>query len=368
MNDLLTKILVLFTKTDRRRSVYLLLMILFMAMLDAFGAASILPFMSVVTNPEIIHDNSYLLYLFEYGGFSNSDDFIKYLGGFSLLLLISSSIFKALTTYVLLRFAHMGNYTISIRMIEGYLGKPYEWFLSRHTSELAKNILNEVQQTVNGVVIPMLMFVAQIAVSISLLVLLLVVDFWLTLIVGIILIGSYSIIYYFLQGYLSKSGEDRLSANKQRFKIVQEGFSSIKEVKLGNHAQTFIKRFSIAAKIYAKSIASAQISGQLPRFALESLAFGGVLLIVIYQIDKPGGFIAGIPTLSVFALASYKLMPSLQQVFVNATQIRFSQTHLHKLYDDLIQMGSTDIEREVDSTIIGEATGLKKYLFLNNIS
>ena len=60
------------------------------------------------------------------------------------VLLVASLSFKALTTYVQVRFVQMREYSIGRRLVEGYLHQPYNWFLGRHSADLGKTILSEV--------------------------------------------------------------------------------------------------------------------------------------------------------------------------------------------------------------------------------
>ena len=93
-------------------------------------------------------------------------------------------------------------------------------------------------------------------------------------------------IFYLLRSYLSLIGKQRLENNSLRFKVVSEAFNANKEIKLAGLEEVFSKRFSDAAKIFAQSSTKAEIIRQLPRYFLEAVVFGGVLLIVLYLISK----------------------------------------------------------------------------------
>ncbi len=79
---------------------------------------------------------------------------------------------------------------------------------------------------------------------------------------------------------LKRLGHNRTTANQERFAIVSEAFGAAKEMKLGGLEQTYINRFAKPAKIYAKGQATALVIAQMPRYALEIVAFGGMLLVI----------------------------------------------------------------------------------------
>ena len=73
------KLMFLLTSKEQKRAALLLMMILIMALIDMIGIASILPFMAVLTNPQIIETNNLLNVIFTNSkifGIENDKDFL----------------------------------------------------------------------------------------------------------------------------------------------------------------------------------------------------------------------------------------------------------------------------------------------------
>ena len=332
------KILFLLTPHERRRAGFLLIMILIMALFDMAGVASILPFMAVLTNPGLIETNFILSAMFEVSnifGVENNQQFIFALGLLVFVFLIISLSFKALTYYAQVQFIHMREYTIGKRLIEGYLNQPYSWFLSRHSADLGKTVLSEVQQLILDGMRPLLELIAKSMVAIAIILLLIIVDPKLSLIVGFLLFGAYLITFYFVSNSLNRSGSKRLINNELRFTTVNEAFSASKEVKISGLEKAYVKRFSNSAKIYAQTHASRMVISALPRYILEAIAFGGILLMILYIMSETGSFNSALPIVSLYVFAGYRLMPAVQQIYESFTQLTFIGPSLDKLYDDL---------------------------------
>ena len=222
---ILNNLLYLLTKSERKQASLLLIMISIMALLDMIGIASILPFMAVLTNPDVVETNLLLNTMFqkaEIFGIFTIDSFLFGLGVIVFILLVASLAFKAITMYWQNRFVQMRNFSISKRLLEGYLHQPYSWFLSRHSADLGKNILSEVGIVVSSGVKPMLDLIAQSLVTFAILALLIFVDPILTVVVSLTLGISYGLIYKILRNFINKIGEERLVANKERFTVVSE--------------------------------------------------------------------------------------------------------------------------------------------------
>ena len=238
-----------------------MIMILVMAVLDMVGAASILPFIAVLGNPNLVYENGLLNIAFESSsnlGIKNVEQFLFLLGLLVFFLLITSMIIKAVTAYLQTRFILICEFSIGKRLMEGYLRRPYSWFLNTNSADLGSTILSEVATAISGGLAPLINLIAQSAVAVALLVLLLIVDPLLACGVGATLILGYAGIFAATSVWIKRIGQRRFQANKDRFKIVAEAFSAIKEVKIAGLERTYIKRFSKPAKIYAQGQAAAQ--------------------------------------------------------------------------------------------------------------
>ncbi len=332
------KFLFLLSSHERKRAGLLLFMMLIMALLDMIGVASILPFIAVLTNPSLIETNLILNKTFQVStifGVENYQEFLFVLGVIVFATLVISIIFKALTTYAQVRFVQMREYSISKRLVEGYLRQSYSWFLNRNSTELGKTILSEVGQVIALGLRPMLEVIAKAMVTIALITLLIIADPKLAMTVSIFLGGTYSLIFYFIRKYINRIGNERLEKNESRFKTIGEAFGAVKEVKVGGLEQVYNKQFSDSALTFAHTQASAQVVTHLPRFILEAIAFGGILLIILFVMAQSGNFNDALPILSLYVFAGYRLMPALQQIYASCTAISFLSPSLNKLYSDL---------------------------------
>ena len=358
------KILFLLSSQERKNAALVLVMILIMAFLDMIGVASIVPFMLVLTNPDIIETNIILKKMYQTSkmfGVENNQKFLFALGILVLFLLITSLGFKALTTYAQTRFILMREFTIGKRLVKGYLEQPYDWFLNRNSADLGKNILSEVSLVVAGSISALMKLIASGAVSIALIILLIVTDPKLAIISGLTLGISYGIIYKLTYSYLSKIGKQRVISNQSRFTAVSEAFGAAKEVKVGGLEKIYIERFSNPAEKFAKDMTSQQVVVLLPRFALEALAFGGIMLLILYLMRQTGSFNSSLPIISLYVFAGYRLLPALQQVYASLSSLTFSGPALDRMYNELKNLKPLELKQ--DESVLT----LKKEISLKNI-
>ena len=124
---MLKKLFALLSSAERKQAGCLLGMIITMALLDMIGVASIMPFIAVLSAPELVETNAHLKSAYAVSnnlGFNTIEEFLFLLGTLLFVLLVVSLAFKALTTYILLRFTMMREYSIGKHLVYGYLHQP----------------------------------------------------------------------------------------------------------------------------------------------------------------------------------------------------------------------------------------------------
>ena len=327
----------LLSNSEKKKMLFLLFMVFIVAILETLGIASIMPFIAVLTNPELIETNVILnnfYLLMRDVGIKNEKEFIFILGIFVFLFLIISIFIKALTTFSQYRFALMCEYSIGKRLLETYVNKPYSWFLNRNSSDLGKNILSEVDNIIQNGALPMLILITQSFVFIAIFLLLILINPYLTLSISLILSAIYGLIYKFSKNYLNVIGKKRFQANEQRFITVNEAFGSPKELKIARLENFFVNKFSLPAKHYAKYQTSAQIISLFPRYFLEAIIFGGLILTILYLISVNGNFNSFIPIITLYVFAGYRILPALQQIYNSIIRIRFVEPSIEFLLKD----------------------------------
>lgn len=358
---MLRNLLDLLLPAERAQAFFLTAWVLIVALIDVIGIASIMPFIGVLSNPELVQTNEHLAKLYEFSGCESSHDFLFLLGTIVFLLLLISLSLKAFTLYVQTRFTLRLEYSLGRRLLSGYLNQPYEWFLNQNSSELGKSIIAEVYNVVKGGFTPMMTIATQSVMTIAVLALLLFVNPFLSLIVFITLTGSYFLIYKLLKNTLGSMGQSRFDAHKERYSSINEVFGGIKDVKLGGLEDIYLEKFAKPSLVYSKSNAASQVINTMPRFALEAVTFGGILLMILYMMKANDGLEKVLPIIALYALAGYRLMPALQQIYEGFSKLKFSTPAVKKLHNDLTKL------KEFTSYSEGHALSLSKYIQLENI-
>ena len=351
---------------ERLSAIKLTFLMLTTAIIEMLGIASILPFITILTNPDIAQSNSILRYIFETTksyGVENINQFNIVVGVFVFFVLVFSIFLKVLTNYKQFHFVDMCDYSIGKRLVNSYLSQPYSWFLDHHSSDLGRTILSEVQEVVNGYLKPIMDLVAKFFVVIAISIMLILTDPILTIIVFSSFGLSYLFIYYLLKKKIKKKGVIRYEANKSRLKILTNIFTTIKEIKIGRHEKNFLELYKSSANSFARAKVYSQIFSQLPKFFLEIIIFGGVILLILYFILEKGNLNNSLPILSLFVFAGYRMLPAFQGIYVSFTKIAYFKTALEKVLHDIRNTQNHYYGKEKETFLLEDKINLKNICF-----
>jgi ABC-type multidrug transport system fused ATPase/permease subunit len=334
----LRKLKQILTKGEVRQSGLLLVVGIVVAFSQMLGVASLMPFLSLITDSGIIEHNRLLNWIYENLGFTSTRSFMIFTGAAMFAIVVLSNALAALSTWMMLTYALKNNHRLSERLLEKYLGMPYVYFLDQNSTDLGNNVLNEVNQLTYRFILPLLTVISKGLVAIFILVLFFWIDIWIALTALLVFGGAYSIIYVRINRKLKERGARRLQANQKRYKLVGEAFSGIKEIKVLHRESFFVDAYSEESLQMIRDQSWNAVIGQIPRFALEAIAFGGIILFVLVLIvtEKAAGEIISLSGL--FAFAGYRLIPALQEIFNALTSMRFNQAVLDRVHKDITQI------------------------------
>jgi ABC-type multidrug transport system fused ATPase/permease subunit len=336
MRELARKIFRLLTRQEKRRIYLLLPAITLMALLQVVGIASVMPFFAIVQDATLIDNPDSLWYALYHGlNFQSYRSFLIFCGFGALGVLLVGNLFTMYTSWQLMRFSWDVYHSLSERLLTFYLLKPYTFFLNRNTSELGKNVLSEVSEVIRGTVVPSMQVIARLATVLFIFALLVAVDPLLALL-GVVFLGSlFGAVFLIMRKRLAWYGELRVTANRDRFRAAVEALAGVKEIKLMGKERVFLRRYSRPSRIYTQSIAAIEVISRTPRYLLEVIAFGGIILMVLYFVYTEQSTAEFLPRLIVYALGLFRLMPALQDVFTGVTAMRGNTPALENIYRDL---------------------------------
>jgi ABC-type bacteriocin/lantibiotic exporter with double-glycine peptidase domain len=165
---------------------------------------------------------------------------------------------------------------------------------------------------------------------------------------AIIVFGSlYGLLMAYLRSRLKKRGEEAIESNRLRYLYTTEALTSIKTTKVLGKEHYYMQAYNDVSYEFAKNNAYRTIISALPRYVIEGVAFGGLMLFIVIQLGIGRSLDSLIPIVGVLGLAGYRLLPALNMVFGAYTSAIYYLPVVDKIYDELSE------ENEFEDSIEG---------------
>ena len=316
---------------DKRKVIYVFILVMGMAFIESAGVISIMPFLAVLSNPNVVESNSYLKQLYDFTGAANKQNFILYLGFLSLFVVICSTVFKIVTQYAVNRFASLQRHYFSTRLLKTYLQQNYEFFIQRNSATLVKNILSEVDQLIWTMILPALTLMSYGVVLLSMVGILLLYDPLMAIATAFVLGLFYASIYMLVRKKLTQIGQEFTQANKERYQTCQEALAGIKDVMINNAEHGYIKQFEESSRVFARHIATRETLGQVPLNIIETVGYGCLIGLAMLLVVSGKEVSHILPVLGLYGFAAYRMLPAAQNMYRAISQIKFSEQVLSVL-------------------------------------
>ncbi len=310
---------------DKRKVIYVFILVMGMAFIESAGVISIMPFLAVLSNPDVVESNSYLKQLYDFTGAANKQNFILYLGFLSLFVVICSTVFKIVTQYAVNRFASLQRHYFSTRLLKTYLQQNYEFFIQRNSATLAKNILSDVDQLFWTMILPALTLMSYGVVLLSMVGILLLYDPLMAIATAFVLGLFYASIYMLVRKKLTQIGQEFTQANKERYQTCQEALAGIKDVMINNAEHGYIKKFEESSRVFARHIATRETLGQVPLNVIETVGYGCLIGLAMLLVVSGKEVSHILPVLGLYGFAAYRMLPAAQNMYRAISQIKFSE-------------------------------------------
>lgn len=366
MLAMIRKLFSLLTPRQVKQFYRLQVLVVVMAFTELIGIASIAPFMALVGDISLIQESGIFNNLYQFSGLNDPMDFLFYMGIGVLLMLSLSTIISMFTIWKLCIYATRTGTEISDRLYIYYMQQDWLFHANTSSAYLTKQVATEALRVTDQIIQPLLHINAKM-ILVTFISIGIIIYNPIIAIIGLLIFGcAYILLYKVVRKRLQNNGNNMSLIFTERFRLMNEGFGGIKDVVLLNRRDDFVMRFQKSGKAFAYAFGTNNAMGQVPRYFVELIAFGSMISLVLLLITSYQGNLGVIlPILAVYALAAFKLLPALQQIYASVAQIKGNTAAFEAIESDLINSMNTrkDIDKKYDSSHLP----LTQNIRLNNI-
>ncbi len=322
-------ILQILKEEDKKKFTFIILLMIVNTLFEVFGLGLIIPLISIVTNENFIFENKYIYFIYSQLNFNETSSFILFFCFLILFFFLIKTIILLFITYKLIRFSNYLNYNLTTRLFSIYLNQPFVFFLKINSSELLRNLRDEIGRCVKGVIHSSAEIISETLLLVSIIVFLFLIEPFAT-IFALVFFSSIGLLYYFAtKNILFNWGEKKLILESKRYKNVIQSFNGIKEIILSHTQEDFSNNYKVNSKESIYIDGNSDFISKIPRNLFELLTILVFVLIMSNFILNEKKIEESLVILGLFGFAAFKILPSANKILNSFQLIKY---HLPSFY------------------------------------
>ena len=332
--QLLRKFNYIFNTKQKIQSVLLCIGLFFGALLELVGVSLIANLVSLISNPETIHENKWMQLLYDVTGAQSDRDFFLTVVIVLIAVYLIKNIYLMALSYAQFTFIYNNQLRLSSRLIDCYLKKPYTYHLDNNSAEMIRSIMLDSERFFQ-MLLSIFSLLSELLVSALLCIYLLMVDWMITVSVVVMLLvvsGIYLLIFHCRSkenGKISQHNDGKMHQS------INQALGAVKDIKILHREKYFVDDFAKHGALKYTAVRNNEVLGQLPKYLIETVCVGAILLVLLFKLTSGQDLTAMIPQLAAFAMAAFKLLPSVGKVDNYFNLIIFLRPSADLVYRDI---------------------------------
>jgi len=316
------------------------------SIIETVGISAIMPFISLASDPGLLESGWYKK-AYDIAGLNGFESFIFAFGIVIIFFYFFRAVYSSLLTYFISRFSFGIYKYLSKNMLEIILSISYKSYVQKNSAEQIR-IITEETNDVGKIVLSVMKLLSELFPVLLIYIVIVIMNWKMTLVITFVLSLLLIFILPFLTKTNKKQGQKRLEAGKMIYRLLKESLGNIKFIKLKGNEDVILKTYDTAAEVKARTEILSNVFSSLPKGILESVGFSLLIAGVMFFIRIYHDASSAIPVISMYALALYRILPSIHRMLQNVGDIAYLQKTLDNVNENLHQQTENDESAPLD--------------------
>ena len=335
LKPVLNKLLKLLTRRHKIYMVILLVMIIGFSLVETLGISAIMPFISIVSDISLLESGWYKK-IFDFLGFASAESFLITFGISIICFYIFRALYSVLLTWFMARFTFGIYKYFSIQVFKINLSVSYKVYTQKNSAEMMQAIVNETND-VSRILLNILRLCSEVFTVLMIYAVIVLINWKMTLVVTFILLFLILFLLSFLTKKSKAQGKKRFTSGRKMNRALKETLGNMKFVKLKGNEEGILKTYDANIETRTRADIVHNLLDIIPKSILESIGFSFLIAVVVFIIWVYRDASRVIPIISMYALALYRILPSLHRMLQNINNIKYAEKTLESVYESLHQ-------------------------------
>lgn len=332
--NILNKINYIFDKKQKTQAALLTIGLTLGAFLELVGVSLITELVTIITDPSVIQTNPLFKAIYDGLGLDSDRDFFLGAVLFLIVVYILKNVYLLWIVRVQYTYIFKNQLRLSGQLIDCYLKKPYTYHLDKNSAEMVRNVMLDSERFFQMLLSVFFIF-SEGMISVMLCIYLLIVDPVITFSVVFIL-GAFTALYMFLfHGKAKEYGTINQIYDGKMHQSINQALGAVKDIKILHREKFFVTAFTDCGEKKMDAVRDNNVLGQMPKYFIETVCIGAVLLVIAVKVLNGADLSAMIPQLAAFVLAAFKLLPSVGKINNYLNNVIFLKPSADLIYRDI---------------------------------
>ena len=329
------KLSYIFSKRDKYKIALLLCIMVAGSFLELLGVAVFQPFVNIIMMPDSIQENPYLARIYQMFGCSTTESFLTVVALGIIVIYVVKNVYLWVEQNLIMKFTYGMQQKLSTRLLTTYLSEPYTFHLNKNIAELQRS-MQEDTGLFTQVLMHTLQLVAEVVGCIVLGVYLFTVSNSITVVIVGLLILCVVLFTKITKRFTEQLGKEAQVYKGKLYQWVNQSLGGVKEVKVLNREEFFVSSYKKYYGLYIKGVRINRLLSITPKYMVEAVCMTGLLIAIIIKLNFGHGELENfIPQLATFAVAAFRLLPSVGRINEHVNNILYAVPSVDLIYGDL---------------------------------
>ena len=343
--NMVRQLFYIMTEKQKRKSILLFFVILLGAAFETLGVSAVLPFIESMLTPDELKQKWYAKLIIDYMGINNPQYIMIMIGIGVICIYLLKNLYLTMSIYFQASFRYRFQKELSTRMLRAYMKRPYSYYLNVNSAEVLRGIGGDVNG-VFGVFEDLFKLMSELLTVCLIGVFLFYTDLLMAGGVLVIAAIAFLLIMIGFKRLLTGAGEKSRRASTNSSKYAYQAVNGIKEIHVMRRSAYFIKKYDSAYEEFRVTEQLNSFLRQCPERMIETVCVGGLIGIVCIRLGMGVDATVFVPQLATFALAAFRILPSISRMIGNITGLIYQRPNLEIAYNNLKEV--EELEKQLE--------------------
>ena len=334
MRDILNKLNYIFDHKQKVQMGLLLVAIFIGAVFELGGVSLILPLIQLISTPEVVEEPGIVRTVYTGLGMKSVTDFFIVLVIIIICVYLVKNIYLTLMYYFQYRYIYRNQLKCAGKLIDCYLKKPYTYHLDHNTSNMIRNIMLDTDRLFQ-LILQVLNVISEALLSLLLIIFLIITDPMMSITVALILAIFMGAFRIFTKSRVNSYGLINQTYDGKMHQSINQALGAVKDIKILHREKYFVDTFVNCGEKKMNALINTNFLGQVPKFLIETVCVAAVMIVLAVKLKSGENLNAVLPKLAAFAVAAFKLLPSVGKITNYLNGITFLKPSIDLIYHDI---------------------------------